>query len=76
MARDSERGLKSLEPPGSQEAFPQDQKAPAIADHAYGSGQRTWLFLQGIPLHSCSPITARRYPLESAGDRRSSRHSK
>jgi hypothetical protein len=39
MARDSERGLKSLEPPGPQEAFPQDQKAPAIADHTYGSGQ-------------------------------------
>ena len=52
MARDSERGLKSLEPPRAQEAFAKDQKGPAIANHTNGSGQRTWLFLEGIPLHS------------------------
>ncbi len=59
VARDSERGLKSLKPPCSQEAFPQDQKTPAIANHTYGAGQRTWFFLQGIPLHSCSLQSAR-----------------
>src|SRR5260370_8214584 len=54
VARDSERGLKSLKPPCSQEAFPQDQKAPAIANHTYGADQRKWFFLQSIPLHSSS----------------------
>ena len=64
MARDSERGLKSLEPPRAQKAFPQDQKGPAIADHTDGAGQRTWLFLKGIPLHSCSPISTTSFLLE------------
>src|SRR5216684_5493894 len=75
VARDSERGLKSLKPPCSQEAFPQDQKAPAIANHTYGAGQRTWFFLQGIPLHSCSLQSARRLESNSGNLGRSS-HSK
>jgi hypothetical protein len=54
MAGDAERGLKPLKPPGTQKAFPQDQKAPAIANHTDGAGQRTRLFLKFIPLHSCS----------------------
>jgi hypothetical protein len=52
MARDPERGLKSLEAARPQEAFAQDHEGPAVADHADGSGHRTWLFLKFIPSHS------------------------
>src|SRR5437868_1057824 len=53
-----ERGLKRLKPSLAQKTFPQDQKAPAVADHGDGTGQRTRLFLQRIPFHEVlqSPV--------------------
>src|SRR5437660_491624 len=51
MTGDPERGLKRFKPSLAQKTFPQDQEAPAVADHGDGTGQRTRLFLQRIPFH-------------------------
>src|SRR5271156_2785430 len=51
MAGNPERRLERFEPSLAQETFPQNQEAPAIADHRDGAGKRAGLFLKGIPLH-------------------------
>ncbi len=68
MACDSERGLKSLETARAQEAFAQDQKGLAVANHADGPSHRTRLFLQLIPSHSCSPVIRRPFRSNRPGN--------
>src|SRR5271163_3347937 len=51
MPGNPERRLECLEPSLAQETFPQDQKAPAIADHRDSAGKRAWLFFKRVPLH-------------------------
>src|SRR5215212_7968291 len=43
MPGNSKCRLKSLEAPRAQEAFPQDQKGPAVANYPNGTGKRTRL---------------------------------
>src|SRR5438309_9303514 len=51
MAGNPERRLERLEPSLAQETFPQNQEAPAVADHRDREGKRAGLFFKGIPLH-------------------------
>jgi hypothetical protein len=51
MAGNPERGLESFEPALAQETLPQNQEAPAIADHRDRAGKRAGLFFKRIPLH-------------------------
>jgi hypothetical protein len=53
-----ERGLKRFEPALAQKTLPENEQAPAIADHGDRAGQRTGFFFQGIPFHRILQSTA------------------